>query len=74
MNVYTIRNEHGDNVAISYGFIGGDKPDTLQVGEVWVPAGSDAYGKLLKASNRAAGKRFSCSPSKVRTICIGEPA
>ncbi len=71
MDVYTIRNEHEDHVSISDGFIGGDKPETLKIGEVWVKAGFD---RLLKASGKAAAIRFKCAQSDVKTTCIGEPA
>ncbi len=71
MDVYTIRNQAGDNVAISNGFIGGTKPETLKLGEVWVLSG---FNKMLAASTKAAAKRFNCKPSEVTTTCIGEPA
>ncbi len=74
MDVYTIRNENDSHVAISDGFIGGSKPETLKIGEVWVVAGPSAFSKMLKASGKAAAMRFKCAQSDVKTTCIGEPA
>jgi hypothetical protein len=73
MDVYTIRNEHGSNVAITNGYIGGARPELLKIGDVWMPTCHDAYGKMLRASGRAAAKRFKCGFKKIKTTCIGQP-
>lgn len=73
MHIYQIRNTEGSHVAISDGFIGGKNPGKLKAGEVWVPNGPDAFSKMLKASAKAAARRFNCSVTQVRTDCIGQP-
>ncbi len=71
MNVYIFRNESPDSVSITNGYLGGEKPENLLPGDVWVKTGG--YSRLIKAAQKAASVRFNVAMSDMKTTCIQEP-